>query len=69
MNTGGHNKHLSTWDDFLGNCREAVAQASPLLPSGHLTRINGLVMEASGLKLPLGSSCRIIPLGGSPIEA
>jgi len=26
-------------------------------------------MEASGLKLPLGSSCRITPLGGSPIEA
>ena len=26
-------------------------------------------MEASGLKLPLGSSCRIMPLGGSPIEA
>ena len=26
-------------------------------------------MEAAGLKLPLGSSCRILPLGGSPIEA
>jgi flagellum-specific ATP synthase len=26
-------------------------------------------MEASGLKLPLGSSCRILPVGGSPIEA
>lgn len=26
-------------------------------------------MEASGLKLPLGSSCRIFPTGGAPIEA
>ena len=43
--------------------------ANPLLASGHLTRINGLVMEASGLKLPLGSSCRILPVGGSPLEA
>ena len=63
------NERLAKWQRFLGNCREAVSQSSPLLPSGHLTRINGLVMEASGLKLPLGSSCRILPAGGSPIEA
>jgi flagellum-specific ATP synthase len=61
--------HLETWEAFLGNCRDAATQASPLLPSGHLTRINGLVMEAAGLKLPLGSSCRILPTGGAPIEA
>ena len=60
---------LSGWCAFLDHCREAASHASPLLPSGHLTRINGLVMEASGLKLPLGSSCRILPAGGSPIEA
>ena len=69
MNESVHNQHLGAWNTFLDNCREAAAQATPLLPSGHLTRINGLVMEASGLKLPLGSSCRIIPVGGSPIEA
>jgi flagellum-specific ATP synthase len=37
--------------------------------SGRLTRINGLVMEASGLKLPLGSGCRINIPGGSSVEA
>ena len=26
-------------------------------------------MEASGLKLPLGSTCRILPSGGTPVEA
>ena len=57
------------WNGFLENCREAASQASPLLANGHLTRIIGLVMEASGLTLPLGSSCRILPPGGSPIEA
>ena len=61
--------HQTQWNDFLENCREAASQASPLLANGHLTRINGLVMEASGLKLPIGSSCRILPAGGSPIEA
>ena len=63
------NPHHQAWHGFLESCREAAAQSKPLLPSGHLTRINGLVMEAAGLKLPLGSSCRILPLGGSPIEA
>ncbi len=69
MNDKLQNGHLDNWRSFLDHCREAASQASPLLPSGHLTRINGLVMEASGLKLPLGSSCRILPAGGSPIEA
>ena len=63
------NRHLDRWNTFLGHCRETVAQATPLSASGQLTRINGLVMEAVGLKLPLGSSCRITPAGGSPIEA
>ncbi len=62
-------KHLARWSDFLDNCTEAASRASPLLSNGHLTRINGLVMEAAGLKLPLGSSCRILPAGGSPVEA
>ncbi|MBK7425037.1 MAG: flagellar protein export ATPase FliI [Propionivibrio sp.] len=64
-----NDERIAGWCGFLDNCREAASQAAPLLPSGHLTRINGLVMEASGLKLPLGSSCRILPAGGSPIEA
>ncbi len=62
-------QHLAAWRDFLDGCRLAASQANSLLPSGHLTRINGLVMEAAGLKVPLGSSCRIMPFGGSPIEA
>ena len=60
---------LAGWQDFLKHCREATSHAKPILTSGHLTRINGLVMEAVGLKLPLGSSCLILPAGGSPIEA
>ena len=60
---------LTGWQDFLKHCREAASHAKPILTSGHLTRINGLVMEAAGLKLPLGSSCLILPSGGSPIEA
>jgi len=61
--------HAGRWNRFLDNCQIAASNAQPLWPVGRLTRINGLVMEASGLKLPLGSSCHIYPLGGAPVEA
>ena len=61
--------HAARWNAFLRNCRAAAGNAQPLWPVGRLTRINGLVMEASGLKLPLGSSCRIYPQSGAPVEA
>jgi len=61
--------HTGRLREFLANCRGVVANVQPLWPIGRLTRINGLVMEAAGLKLPLGSSCRIVPAGGTPVEA
>jgi flagellum-specific ATP synthase len=61
--------HAARWNDFLKNCGTAASNAQPLWPVGRLTRINGLIMEAAGLKLPLGSSCRIYPLTGAPVEA
>lgn len=61
--------HIGRWQRYLANCQSAASQAQPLWPSGRLTRINGLVMEASGLKLPLGSSCRIFPPTGNSVEA
>ncbi|MDR2364907.1 MAG: flagellar protein export ATPase FliI [Zoogloeaceae bacterium] len=48
---------------------EAARCADVFLASGCLTRINGLIVEASGLKLPLGSTCRIYPNLGAPVEA
>ena len=66
---GTDNPHLSAWRAFLDDCRDHVKGIDPYRHYGRLTRINGLVMEAAGLKLPLGSSCRILPAGGSPVEA
>lgn len=62
-------QHAERWQQFLQNCQTAAGNAQPLCPTGRLTRINGLVMEAAGLKLPLGSTCQIYPLTGAPIEA
>ncbi|WP_234084820.1 flagellar protein export ATPase FliI [Azonexus sp. R2A61] len=67
--TPGGDGHRERWREFLAGCQHAAGNALPLTPSGRLTRINGLVMEASGLKLPLGSTCHIYPGTGAPVEA
>jgi flagellum-specific ATP synthase len=63
------NPHLDKWRHFLTDCRTQVAQATPFRRYGRLTRINGLVMEAAGIQLPLGSSCGVQVSGGRIIEA
>jgi len=55
--------------DFLAACRAHVAPVRPFRMAGRLTRINGLVMEASGIKLPLGSGCQIEAPSGGFVEA
>lgn len=63
------NPHCQRWRGFLADCRAQVADAIPFQTSGRLTRISGLVMEASGLKLALGASCRIQVPGDGTVEA
>lgn len=45
------------WLDFMATARQAAAQSTPLEISGRLTRLAGLVLEAQGLKVPVGSQC------------
>jgi len=54
---------------YLDQCRTQVATAHSWQLAGRLTRINGLVMEASGLKLPLGAGARIQVRGTTMVEA
>lgn len=61
--------HGEIWRDLLKDGCQLVNSATPFQRAGRLTRINGLVMEASGLKLPLGSGCRVITPGGGQVEA
>ncbi|MCK0510908.1 flagellar protein export ATPase FliI [Aromatoleum buckelii] len=62
-------RHADAWRAYLAEHRDLAASAAPFEVSGRLTRINGLVMEASGLKLPLGADCRIVASGGGTVEA
>ncbi len=54
---------------FLAQCRNRIGSSQPLAPSGYLTRAAGLVMEAVGLKLALGSTCTLSLPNGNSVEA
>jgi flagellum-specific ATP synthase len=47
----------------------AAACTEPVITSGRLTRVTGLVMEAVGLRLAVGSCCQVILPGNREIEA
>ena len=62
--------------DFAGRCAaflhdvaRAGSAATLVETRGKLTRVAGLVMEATGLKLPLGSVCTVEQREGGVVEA
>ena len=59
----------SPWKEFVQDCRERITVANPLYIEGRLTRVAGLVLEAIGLKLPVGSNCLIRQSGMESVEA
>ena len=60
--------HARRWQNCLLDNRASVALGKSLLISGHLTRVTGLVMEAVGLKMPVGGTC-VVELPNSRVEA
>ena len=64
--------HLQTTPNlrgFLHDCRDLVAMTETFSVSGKLTRVAGLVLEASGLKLSVGSCCQVSLPNGHSVEA
>ncbi len=57
------------WRTYLRNCAAVVKTAPPWLPCGRLTRVAGLVMEAVGLRLAVGSSCLVSLPDGHLVDA
>ena len=64
----GINHYTKNWQDILIGCTDTVSVCHPLLTSGRLTRVTGMVMEAVGLRLPVGSTC-VIEMPNNRIEA
>lgn len=61
--------HVPLWQDFIRNCQQLVTPVNPCLLSGTLTRVAGLVMEAVGLKLAVGTSCLVLLPNGNNVTA
>jgi flagellum-specific ATP synthase len=54
---------------YLRDCRDLIAATDPLAIAGKLTRVAGLVLEAAGLKLAMGSCCMVLLPNGKNVEA
>ena len=54
------------WQRYLADLETLAGNVSPLESQGKLVRVAGLVLEATGIKVPLGSVCRIqMPSSGN----
>jgi flagellum-specific ATP synthase len=51
------------------DCRELITATDTFAVSGRLTRVAGLLLEASGLKLAVGSCCQVSLPNGNCVEA
>jgi len=57
------------WSEFLTEIRQRTTLPAPLEVQGTLTRLAGLVLEASGIRAPVGSQCLIDAGGGESVLA
>ena len=62
------NPHVQHWVDALTQARSDIARCTTTVSSGRLTRAVGLVLEATGLQLPVGSDCLIELPPGYPLR-
>lgn len=69
MNDAASTPYSSRWQTYLRDCGALVSIVDPMQVSGRITRVTGLVMEAVGLKLAVGSTCMVPLSNGARIEA
>ncbi len=59
----------ANWGRFLADVKNFAAEPVPLETVGRLVRVAGLVLEASGIRLPVGSVCEVRMDGSPPVTA
>jgi flagellum-specific ATP synthase len=47
------------WQRYLTDLQTFAGAAQPLQTEGTLTRVAGLVLEAAGIRVPVGSVCQV----------
>ena len=63
------NSLIARWTQSLADCHSAVTHIPPWSTTGKLTRVAGLVLEAVGIKAPVGSVCVISMPNGQTVDA
>ncbi len=61
--------HQTRWQSYIRDCQEVLRIVEPLEIAGRITKLTGLVMEAAGIKLPIGCACYVPLEGGRRVEA
>jgi flagellum-specific ATP synthase len=51
------------WQQYLADLPAFAGQPQPLATAGRLLRVTGLVLEASGVRVPVGSLCSVFAAG------
>jgi len=57
------------WQTFLTDAQKRVQTSSTLAVRGTLTRLTGLVLEAVGIRVPVGSQCWVTMKSQTPVLA
>jgi len=57
------------WRRFMGDMERFSAEPVPLETQGLLVRVAGLVLEAAGIRVPVGSVCEVRMDGQPPVPA
>jgi flagellum-specific ATP synthase len=57
------------WQRFMRDLQDYATAPQPLESVGSLLRVTGLVLEAAGVRVPVGSVCDVICEGQSPVQA
>jgi flagellum-specific ATP synthase len=57
------------WDRYLTELREFATVDHPFEATGTLVRVTGLVLEAAGIRVPVGSICEVITPGQPSVLA
>jgi len=59
----------TVWDDYLSACSQQAKDSETVHTTGRVCRVAGLVMEAVGLQLAVGSPCHVPLKNGFKLEA
>ena len=67
--TAEPSQNVAVWQQFFARACKQVEDAPVLECRGTLTRLAGLVLEASGLRVPVGSQCLVTSGARAPVLA